>query len=302
MSPPDAVIGETMRRLRWHAAATTGSNDAEDIAQEAVARALAAGVSPDALPWLRAVARNLSVDRRRRSREVPSGDAGDLDPLMIPVPGAEEALLDGERRQAVRDALEKLPPRYRDALLALAEDGRPADVSTRLGISSGAAWTLLSRARDRMRRELDRAGFVPGVFAARFRRWMPSVEQGGAAVGLTIALLAPGAGTTPAPPPALRVIAAAAAAPAAVQPVPAAAPAQQQAQVRAPEPGRRTPTTAARSTPLRWEAKTCTPKSLGGEPVGAGLEFQDSGAPSLSEQLVGRVPEGLRTIVSGGCP
>jgi RNA polymerase sigma-70 factor (ECF subfamily) len=202
MISPD-LVRETIGKLRL-SARRHGGQDAEDLVQEALARAVANGVELEAVPWLQTVARNIAIDRSRRPREIAHGGAIDLERFFTEVTaGPEEHVLTSERRKAVRDALAQLPERYREALLVWADEGAAA-VARELETSPGATWTLLSRARDRLRKELEKAGVLPGMITFRFRKWWTALAPGGLAIGVAVTMTLPGprptiAVTSPAP-------------------------------------------------------------------------------------------------------
>jgi RNA polymerase sigma factor (sigma-70 family) len=144
------------------------NGNTEDVVQEAVARAIKSGVSLEAEQWLRTVAKRVAIDQHRRRHETPSGAPTDLERWSPKAPGTtdgdpEESYIRAERSQAVREALAALPPRYQKALLAYAEEDCPAAVANRLGLSAAATWTLLSRARSRLKLQLEQSGFVPAM-------------------------------------------------------------------------------------------------------------------------------------------
>jgi DNA-binding CsgD family transcriptional regulator len=154
-------------------------------------------VALDAEPWLKTVARRVAIDRARRRREYPSGLPVELERWVSDHDGnPEEMLIRAERSAEVRRALDQLPPRYRKALLLFAEENSPAAVAKRMGLSAKATWTLLSRARSRLRVEIERIGFVPALFAGR-AKWKSLFGAAAvASVAVTIALLPPGVDKT----------------------------------------------------------------------------------------------------------
>src|ERR1041385_1052912 len=106
--------------------------DASDCVQEASARAIASGVDIDAEPWLKTVARRVAIDRFRRSHEYASGAPVELEGMMRDHDGdPQEAFVRAERSQEVREALNHLPTRYREALLTYAEGNSPAAVASK---------------------------------------------------------------------------------------------------------------------------------------------------------------------------
>jgi RNA polymerase sigma factor (sigma-70 family) len=181
----DGIAG-AVRRVSASVRGIAG-NEAQDVVQEAVARALKTGVDPESEAWLRTVARRVAIDRKRRSREYPSGAPADLERYTRSAEGnPEDVVLRKERAAALHEALSKLPPRYRKALLAYAEEDSPAAVAKRLGMSATATWTLLSRARSRLRVQLEQIGFVPvTIWHGRWR----ALVAGGAAAGVAATMM-----------------------------------------------------------------------------------------------------------------
>jgi hypothetical protein len=67
-------------------------------------------------------------------------------------------------------------------LLIYAEEDSPGAVANRLGLSAAATWTLLSRARSRLRLQLEQTGFVPALVMSRPR--IRALLAAGAAAGV----------------------------------------------------------------------------------------------------------------------
>ena len=128
----------------------TGDRDrAEDLAQETVARAVAA--PPDnPRPWLFAVALNLVREDGRRA--VRQGRRLQLLRAETPdsAPGADDLFDRQEAREAVRNALATLTDRDREALLLKAEGFNYEEIAATLGLARGAIGTTLARARRRL--------------------------------------------------------------------------------------------------------------------------------------------------------
>jgi len=161
--------------------------DAPDCVQEAYARAIASGVSIDSEPWLKTVAKRIAIDKFRRGHEYASGAPVELEGLIHDHDGdPQEAFVRAERSAEVRAALAKLPERYREALVTYAEEDSPAAVASRLGLSASAAWTLLSRARSRLRLQLEQVGYAPVAWLGRVR-WR-GFAIGSAAAGVAAAM------------------------------------------------------------------------------------------------------------------
>ena len=135
---------------------------AEDLVQEAflrLSREVRDGRPPDNVAaWLFRVTANLATSRARRAA-VAARFADALDqPQADPDP--ELATIDGERYEALRDALEELAPRDRTALLMAAHGYRGPEIAARLGRTQLATRTLLCRARGRVRAKLIAEGFA----------------------------------------------------------------------------------------------------------------------------------------------
>jgi RNA polymerase sigma-70 factor (sigma-E family) len=127
--------------------------DAEDVAQEALARAVVrwerVGDRPEG--WVTRVASNLAIDRiRRRRRPLPPpiGPLGLVDPHL------------GERGDLVA-ALRKLPRRQREAVvLRYLGDLSEADTALEMGCSVGAVKSHGARGLASLRRDLVAAGHL----------------------------------------------------------------------------------------------------------------------------------------------
>ena len=126
---------------------------ARDLAQETFVRALQASPVPDdPRAWLFTVAGNLAKDearmaiRRRQKLKLIQAEAEDSDPVA----GPDEELEASDRRARVRQALETLSERDREALL-LGDAGLSyAEIAEATGLSPGAVGTTLSRARRKL--------------------------------------------------------------------------------------------------------------------------------------------------------
>jgi RNA polymerase sigma-70 factor (ECF subfamily) len=134
---------------------TTDVTEAQDVVQEAFARALArprgfTGIdNPEA--WLRTVALNV-VRRRWRRRQV-------LDTILLRSRPVQEliAAAPGPERADLRDAVAALPRVYREVVVLhyLADLGVD-DVAALLGVPAGTVKSRLSRARSTL------AAHLPG--------------------------------------------------------------------------------------------------------------------------------------------
>ena len=143
-------------RLRRYARALVNNrDDADDLVQDTLERALARGALwqgvADMRAWLFGVMHNLHVDgvRRPKLHTVMLDD----DTPEVPVAAAQGerlALLD------LQAALERLPVEQRDIILLVAlEDMSYAEVAATLGIPIGSVMSRLSRGRARLRSLMD---------------------------------------------------------------------------------------------------------------------------------------------------
>ncbi len=137
---------------------THDRDEANDIAQDSFMRAYRriAEFKPDRpfARWLFAIARNASLDALRRRRRAAS-----LEPSTISTaaePGPEDLALRNDEAARVHAALDALPAKYRDVLeLYYVSDLRYRDIAVALEIPIGTVKTYISRAKRRLRVELD---------------------------------------------------------------------------------------------------------------------------------------------------
>ena len=144
-------------RTAW--LASGGADDAEDAAQEGFMKAFAAlsRFRPDSpfRPWLLTIVANEARNRRRSANRrealalrAPEATAGSVAVEQSP----EAAILATERRQALLDAVNRLPDSDREVvayryLLELSE----AETAAALGVAVGTAKSRLFRALSRLR-------------------------------------------------------------------------------------------------------------------------------------------------------
>ncbi|MFM7750141.1 MAG: RNA polymerase sigma factor [Opitutaceae bacterium] len=143
--------------------------EAEELAQEAFVRLWQRreDFRPGAefRPWLLAIAVNLARNRRRWWRRRPSvelgawlesgGDAGEMS-------GGAGALERAERVAAVQAAVAALPNELREALVLFEFEELPqSEVAAVLGTTSKAVESRVARAREKLRRALQRNHLSP---------------------------------------------------------------------------------------------------------------------------------------------
>ena len=150
----DAIYGFLRR-------ATRDADVAEDLLQETFARLLVAyraGREPDQLqPWLYRVASNLVTSRGRRLRTVTRWLAGQRrDDHLGAAASPEASAIGREWSSDVADALGTLSEESRTALLLAAQGFVGREIADAIGRTEAATRTLMCRARQQMRREIER--------------------------------------------------------------------------------------------------------------------------------------------------
>ena len=148
-TPDDA---ELRRRLRNFALRLTGDpHQAEDVAQETLARALVPGTPRD-LPYLFSIALNLvRSDARKAARRRPAAmpveqvaDPRSTDPLA--------RLVEMEEQAAFWSVVGRIPEKEREVLhLRFGEEMTCAEVARTLGMTPNAVSCLLHRGKERLR-------------------------------------------------------------------------------------------------------------------------------------------------------
>lgn len=124
-------------------------SEAEDVAQEAVARALDRWrkVEDYAVPWVSRVAANLAIDKARSHERSRRG------PAPVHEPGRDDP--DAVQRLDLVRALRTLPRRQRDAVvLRYLLDQSEESVAVLMEVSVGSVKTHASRGLAALRREL----------------------------------------------------------------------------------------------------------------------------------------------------
>ena len=141
--------------------------DATDVVQEAFLKCMLAAPelkdAEHALAYLRTTVTNLSLNVVRTSGRRPSlvalgpEDTFDREDLFVdPSPEMSESLIEAENAAMVRQALSRLTPAQRQALLLM--DGMGAsteEVAEELGLTTNATRQLLLRARRSLRHTLE---------------------------------------------------------------------------------------------------------------------------------------------------
>jgi RNA polymerase sigma-70 factor (ECF subfamily) len=107
--------------------------------------------------WLFRVATNRLRDHARKGKRrlalVTQGAGAEA--LGDPPPGPDEAVMVWEERGVVQRALDRLPLRDRTILLMREEGFRHREIAETVGTTTGSVGTLIARALDRVRKELE---------------------------------------------------------------------------------------------------------------------------------------------------
>ena len=165
----DADVRRVCRRMLGD------SQSAEDATSEVFLRAHRAlgGFKSDRpfRPWLMAIAGHYCIDQlRRRTSEarVFSGNEPQESDLESPGPSPLGRLMAAEQRQALGQAIESLPLRYRlPLLLRYFDDMDYEAIANSIGVTRNQVGTLLFRAKRLLRQEVEAQASEP---AARRRR------------------------------------------------------------------------------------------------------------------------------------
>ena len=124
--------------------------DIDDLLQEVYMRLTAAAqkeIPAQTKAFVFSTARNLLIDRVRREQVVPIEAVADLDALGVAIdePGPDRSVMARDELRRVQAALDRLPPRAREALLLRRVDGLSrAEIAQRMGIGEGTVKEYLS--------------------------------------------------------------------------------------------------------------------------------------------------------------
>jgi RNA polymerase sigma factor (sigma-70 family) len=145
---PEAEIPDLLLRLRPQIESIGGRQSGEDLFQEVYLKFLRSS-----LPWpatrgfILKTSRNLLTDIRRREVRRRHHTLDQARYAHGPDRETEDAVEAQEEQRLVRDALNRLPPRSREILLAQHDlEERARDTAVRLGITVRAVRDLRSRA------------------------------------------------------------------------------------------------------------------------------------------------------------
>ncbi len=152
---PQPDIEPHLEVLRRYALVLTrGGDEAEDLVQEALVRAMAAAHTwrpgRDVRPWLLSILHNAHVSRRRRQQVEAAWAREQAASPPLATPPAQLARVQFSQTMT---ALLSLPEEQREVLLLVAIDGLSyKDVAEILGLPMGTVMSRLGRAREALRR------------------------------------------------------------------------------------------------------------------------------------------------------
>jgi len=168
-TPEEAAIVACIPSLRRYARGLVGDADqADDLVQETLERAWSRlsgwrGLG-DVRAWMFSILHNRFVDRLRATTSRPEEAVGDALPETVQRPTQADRL---ELRDLDR-VLQRLAPEQREVLLLVGvEELGYRQVAAVLGVPLGTVMSRLSRARERLRIELQGQA---GIAAARIQR------------------------------------------------------------------------------------------------------------------------------------
>ncbi|MCH9681204.1 MAG: RNA polymerase sigma factor [Deltaproteobacteria bacterium] len=140
---------------------------AEDLVQEAFARAMTSVANYDGrasfATWLRAIALNVVRMHWRRSKTTDRivGDFEQMQHLAPPKGLPDQLHAQDQRMRAVYEILATMPDHLREAFVLRELEGLPTrEAAEQLGISAGNLAVRATRARQRIRDELVRRGWL----------------------------------------------------------------------------------------------------------------------------------------------
>jgi RNA polymerase sigma-70 factor (ECF subfamily) len=154
----DAILRETPGLRRYARFLVRDPDSADDLAQEALTRAVAGGASfcrgTNVRAWLFTILKNVVRNDYRRLRRNGTESIDSNDIILRGNPGDEpDAHL---RLTSLTEAIDALPPSFRQVLLLCGVEGFPyEEAAQHLDIPIGTVRSRLFRARNLLLRRLD---------------------------------------------------------------------------------------------------------------------------------------------------
>jgi RNA polymerase sigma-70 factor (ECF subfamily) len=150
-------LAEFLRRM--FQALGARSADADDLAQESIARVLGrpgATSAPVSLGYAATVGRNLWRDQlRQRLRRRPPAPSASMDDVPAIAAGPEDSVIAAEERARLAAALAALDPRHGDAIRLVVLEGRSyGEAAALMGVPRGTIKSRIHYGLERLRSEL----------------------------------------------------------------------------------------------------------------------------------------------------
>jgi RNA polymerase sigma factor (sigma-70 family) len=129
---------------------------AEDLVQDSVLRGLQYFESyrgDSFRGWMAAIMRNVHRDRDLQAASTTASDEEWINQIPDPALDPEERVLEADRTARLRDAISKLPDRFREVLVLREFGGLSyAQIAETLSVPTGTVMSRLARARDDLRK------------------------------------------------------------------------------------------------------------------------------------------------------
>jgi RNA polymerase sigma-70 factor (ECF subfamily) len=155
-----AILAELPRLRRYARALMRDRDQADDLVQDCIEKALArldswqTGDNPRR--WLFTIMHHIFVDQLRRVKR--RGEPVNIDTAQGAAFVTEPSQLDNLAAQEVMQALQAIAPDRRSALVLVAVEGLTyAEAATVLGIPAGTVMSRIARGREELRKELEDA-------------------------------------------------------------------------------------------------------------------------------------------------
>jgi RNA polymerase sigma-70 factor (ECF subfamily) len=154
-------LGGAYNLARW---LIRNDHDAEDLVQEACLRALKSVEGfrgGDARAWLLAIVRNTCFTwlQQNRRLELAMPFDEEIHTAAEHSKGPEALMLQSADTQRVKDALERLPPEFREAIVLREMEGMSYnEIAGLCGVPIGTVMSRLARARQRLEEILQQSG------------------------------------------------------------------------------------------------------------------------------------------------
>jgi RNA polymerase sigma-70 factor (ECF subfamily) len=145
---------------RW---LTRNEHDAQDIVQEACLRAfrfLDGFRGGNSRAWLLSIVRNTTYTWLQQNRKADLVSSSEEDEHMVedPAPIPDLVLLRGDEQQALMQAVEELPPEFREVIvLRELEELSYKEIAGIVQVPIGTVMSRLARARQQLERRLSRS-------------------------------------------------------------------------------------------------------------------------------------------------